>query len=420
MPPTIAIPLDVPDVRVLSATMNAAGDWVITVDSTLTETTCRQCRRVITTRHGHDDWVTLRHVPILGARVFLRLRPQRYRCPDCTDRPTTTQQLDWYAPKSPHTTAYDRSLLVHLITSTIEDVSAKERVGGGAVLGAIDRCLGATVDWAQVSVIKTLGLDEIALKKGHRNFVVIVSARPGDGRTIILAVLPDRTKETVTQFLSTIPLAVRATIKTVCTDLYDGYINAAKDVLPEARVVIDRFHVAKVYRDAADTVRKVEIKRLKKELPAEETEHCKGLLWVFRKNRRDLDAGEADTLDRVLEQSPALQQTYGLREALTAIFEEDLTKAAAMERISAWQEQVRASGLTCFDRFLGTLDRWIDEITNYFVDRQSSGFVEGLNTKIKVIKRRWYGIFNVTHLFQRICLDVEGYRRFGRPRPATH
>ena len=56
-----------------------------------------------------------------------------------------------------------------------------------------------------------------------------------------------------------------------------------------------------------------------------------------------------------------------------------------------------------------TLDKWIDEITNYFIDRQTSGFVEGLNNKIKVIKRRCYGILNTNHLFQHIFLDVQGY-----------
>jgi len=50
----------------------------------------------------------------------------------------------------------------------------------------------------------------------------------------------------------------------------------------------------------------------------------------------------------------------------------------------------------------------MDEITNYFVDRNNSGFVEGLNNKIKVLKRRCYGIFNLRHLFQRIYLDLEG------------
>jgi len=73
---------------------------------------------------------------------------------------------------------------------------------------------------------------------------------------------------------------------------------------------------------------------------------------------------------------------------------------------------VQAAGLTVFDAFRATLHRYWDEITNYFVDLQTSGFVEGLNNKLKVLKRRCYGIFNLEHLFQLIFLDLEGYRLF--------
>ena len=68
--------------------------------------------------------------------------------------------------------------------------------------------------------------------------------------------------------------------------------------------------------------------------------------------------------------------------------------------------------LKCFERFNRTLDKYEDEITNYFIERRTSGFVEGLNNKIKVIKRRCYGILNVHHLFQRIFIDLNAYELF--------
>ncbi|PXF61389.1 MAG: hypothetical protein C4B59_03895 [Candidatus Methanogaster sp.] len=74
-----------------------------------------------------------------------------------------------------------------------------------------------------------------------------------------------------------------------------------------------------------------------------------------------------------------------------------------------WKKNVEESGLKCFNKFISTLDKFMDKITNYFINRQTSGFAEGLNNKIKVIKRRCYGIINVKHLFQRIYLDLEGY-----------
>ena len=74
---------------------------------------------------------------------------------------------------------------------------------------------------------------------------------------------------------------------------------------------------------------------------------------------------------------------------------------------------MRASGLQCFNGFLTTVANWREEITNYFLKRQNSGFVEGLNNKLKVLKRRCYGLDSVKTLFQRLRLDLEGYRLFG-------
>jgi transposase len=412
MPPMISLPLDIPDVRVLDVKMNKAGDYIITVESTLKSAKCRICGRKITKFHGHDKWITLRHLTILGKRVYIRLRPKRYLCPYCSDKPTSTQQLSWYKPKSPHTKAYEEHVLFQLVNSTIQDVGLKERLGYDAVEGIVDRYIDHQVNWNRFQRLDVLGLDEIALKKGHRDYVVIVSARLANGRVVLLAVLPDREKETVKKFLISIPERLRRTIHTVCTDMYKGYINAVKEELGEAIVVVDRYHVATKYRDCADALRKEELNRLKNELPQEAYEPLKGAMWPFRKKQTELTPEEAELLERLFAYSPDLKLAYTLREELTAIFEQDLTKAEATTAIKAWRKKVEDSGLTCFDSFLTTLDNYLDEITNYFLSRHSSGFVEGLNNKIKVLKRRCYGLLNLDHFFQRLFLDLEGYRLF--------
>ena len=81
-----------------------------------------------------------------------------------------------------------------------------------------------------ISHIGTLGLDEIALKKGHRDFVVIVSSRY-EGNTRLIEVLPNRKKATVLAFLKKIPGKLQTTIQDVATDMYEGYLNAAKEAL---------------------------------------------------------------------------------------------------------------------------------------------------------------------------------------------
>jgi transposase len=160
--------------------------------------------------------------------------------------------LPWYDQRSPHTKAYEKHVLLELVNSTVSDVSIKEGLGYEAVMGIIDSHLGTAVDWRSISQLGVVGLDEIALKKGHQDFVTIVSARCGEQSTV-LAVVEGRKKEAIKAFLLTIPTALRGTIEAVCTDMYDGYINAAKAVFGKSvPIVTDRFHVAKLYRKSVE------------------------------------------------------------------------------------------------------------------------------------------------------------------------
>jgi transposase len=382
-------------------------------------TTCRRCGRTIREPHGLDEPRLLRHLPSFGRTVYLRIRPKRFHCPFCDDHPTTTQTLNWYDPKALHTLAYERHLILQLIGSTLTDVQAKEDVTYDALLGILDRWIATTVDWDALGPFGTLGIDEIALLKGHRDFVAVISAQSEDGELHVLAVLPDRLKATVVAWLESIPQAIRERITTVCTDIWEGYISAVQDALPDATLVIDRFIVARQYRDGVDKLRKQEVRRLVKELPKEVHHDLKRTLWPFRKRSADLDAAERERLEALLAHSPALRQAHTLREELTTIFDTARSKADGLRRIQFWRRRVEKSSLRCFDAFLKLLDNWLDLIANYFISHQTSSFVEGLNNKLKVLKRRCYGLRNVTRLFQRLFLDLEGYRRFSPWRTPT-
>lgn len=420
-PPSIAIPLDLPDVTVLRTEITPRRELIIGVESMQPTATCHQCGRTIDSFYGYDRPIRLRHLPILGMVVFIEIRPKRFRCPFCDDHPTTTQQVDWYSPRAPFTKAYERQLLLTLVNSTLSDVCQKEtQLLPDALEGVIERWIEAEIDWACVPAFRVLGIDEIALKKGHRAYVVVITAQAPDGSVHLLTLLPDRTKTTVQTWLAALPKAIRSQICTVCTDMWEAYVNAAEEVLPHAAIVIDRFHVAQHYCDAVDALRKQELKRLRKTLPKTMFEQLKQTLWPFRKRAASLEAEEQDRLAQLLAHSPQLEQAYDVREELTKILDTTHSKAAGLRRLQAWRQKVTASGLTCFDRFLNLLETWLDRIANYFRYHQNSGFVEGLNNKLKVLKRRCYGIYNLRHLFQRITLDLEGYRRFRPAAPRTY
>ena len=125
----ISIFLDIPDITVLGVERTKEGDYHIKVTSTNKGTHCRKCGRLIEKFHGYDKEIVLRHLPILDNEVYIHIKPQRFQCPYCTDKSTTTQKSSWYSTRSPYTKAYEEYLLRCLINTTIEDVSIKENIG---------------------------------------------------------------------------------------------------------------------------------------------------------------------------------------------------------------------------------------------------------------------------------------------------
>lgn len=408
----IPLLLNIGNIKIEKIEINNKGEVVIKVESTKETGKCHQCEKEISEYYGEDKTIRLRHFPMLGHKVYIEIKPKRYICKECKNNPTSTQELEWYKPKSTTTKEYEKYLLLQIINSTIEDVSIKNDIGYKVIEAIIEKHINKTINWDEFEELKQLGLDEIALKKGHKDQVTIITTRSAKTGVSILAVLEDKKKETVKKFLETMPERLKKTVKIICTDMYEGFVNAAKEVFLNAKIVIDRYHVAKTYRNCADDLRKKELKRLKKELPKEQYDEIKGAMWPFRKKRADLEEDEVKLLDRLFTYSPELKQAYDFTNQLTDIFEKELSKSKATKQIKNWKKRVTDSGLKCFDSFFTTLDNWIDEITNYFTNRFNSGFVEGFNNKLKLIKRRCYGISNIVHFFQRAFLDTQGYKLF--------
>jgi len=290
---TIEIPLDIDEIDIKRLIFTERDEIVIEVESTVEGTYCHQCERKTTKYHGCNREIMLRHLPILGKKTYLLTKPIRYICENCDSHPTTTQILPWYDARSSCTKAYEQHLMLMLINSTITDVSCKEDIGWDVIEGLLGRFIGQEIDWTKVTSLKNLGIDEIALEKGHDNFVVLITTRHDNGKIQLLSILENRKKETVKDFLLSIPKELRDTIENVCTDLYDGYINAAQEVLGEkVTIIADRFHVTRLYRKAVDQLRKKEMKRLKEELSEEEYRSLHNVMWIIRKRPEQLSDEE--------------------------------------------------------------------------------------------------------------------------------
>lgn len=400
------------DIKILQViTKLSSHEIIIRVESTLLNVPCRKCGKP-TVKYGHGRRLKLRHLPIVGKQTIIEISPRRGRCKDCDGKPTTTERLDWYELNSKMTKPYEQHLLFELINSTVADVSRKENLDYHTVDDLIDRYIEQEVDFSKVDKLGVLGLDEISMKKGYRDFVTLITYRIND-KVHILGVVDSRERAKITVFLRKIPEKLRNTVQAICCDLYDGYINACKEVFKDTiPIVADRFHVRRLYRRSLVNLRKSELKRLKSNLTKEEYADLKPAIAILRKHKDYFTDTEKPVVEKFFNLSSKLKQAYQFSRELSGIFDSYITPKEAIEKMSQWIISVQRSDINCFNKFITTLTTYQEQICNYFINRNTSGFVEGFNNKVKVLKRRCYGLSNATKLFQRLILDTLGMERF--------
>ena len=411
---TLQTLLNLPDIAIDRVVLGERKTLKIYIHSTLDGTHCHCCGQPIDHHYGLGQEIELRHLPLGEYRVVLVLRPKRYQCRSCAGHPTTTQTLAWYTPRASVTKAFEQQMLLELINSTLEDVSRKQAIGVDALQGILDRNMAHEVDWETIETLEVIGIDEISLKKGHRDFVVVISAYVNETLQVSRPARrahQGRGQAVFSQYSQALAAHRQGRLLGPLSRIHRCRQGCFRQTRADLRRPLSyRQALSRRIRDAAQT--RVETPASAYS-PKRTLEQFKNVHWLLRHRRADLNADERRLLNRLFAHSPKLKEAYEACEALTAIYESRLSKGQGKRKLRGWMQHVTNRKLTCFDRFLGTLNTHFEEITNYFVGRHTSGFVEGLNNKIKVLKRRCYGITNLTHLYQRVCLDLNGYARFG-------
>ena len=405
--------LGIKDIEITKTDIDTVGHFLIYVKTKTDEIHCRKCGRKTEKCHGVADEVKLRHLPMGNRVTYIVIKPKRGRCKTCDGNPTSNQKTDWYSFHQRQTKLYESHILLSAINSTVTDVSLKEGLGYKEVEGILSRNIDSEINWDKIKAIGALGIDEIAVKKGYSGYLTIISSHVRGVKTI-LKVIEGKKKEDVALFLRTIPKPLRKTIIAVCTDMYDGYVNAAKEVFGSTvPVVIDRYHLSDLYRGCMDTTRIKELKRLRKKLSEKEYKKLKEAISILQKNAELITDEERKKLKQLFKHSPDLKRAYRLCRKITSIFNSHIPKRSASKRINNWIEDAQESGLPAFQKICITFEERQKEIVNYFKDRQNSGFVEGINNKIKVTKRRCYGLSDPKTFFLRLFLDFSGYLFLG-------
>jgi transposase len=185
--------------------------------------------------------------------------------------------------------------------------------------------------------------------------------------------------------------------------MWDAYQQAAEQKLPNARRVVDRFHIMKNLNDALTKARRI----IQKDADEKTKELLKGCRWLLVKNRENLTEEQEKQLADMLKASPELKQCYELKEAFRDLFNQNLTPKAAEKRLRRWVTKVEALSFKALKAFVNTLQNWWQQILNYFDGRFNNGFAEGVNLKIKMLNRRGYGYrnFNSFRLHVLVAFD---------------
>ena len=183
--------------------------------------------------------------------------------------------------------------------------------------------------------------------------------------------------------------------------MWSNVINLVEEFFPNAAIVIDRFHVQKQLNKAVDKVRKTAQRTLSKE----ERKELKGLRWIILKNNDTLDEEERLLLKKAFRYSTTLRQAYLRKEEFRGIFEKHTDKNKAARQLENWIAKTSAIHRRSITTFLKTLSKRKPYILNYFNRLESNGFMEGIMNKVKLIKRKAYGMTNFGHLRTRILLS---------------
>lgn len=220
-----------------------------------------------------------------------------------------------------------------------------------------------------------MSIDEVSLRKGHQGFVTVVSdVDTGD----LLEVINSHKQEDIIETLREVDIEVREAVKEVSIDMWGGYAQVIREIFPNAKIVYDRFHVMKQVNSELNRVRRA---------AGITTKGSRGLLLS---NGRDLDENGKKKLAEILRQSPSLGMAYELKEELWRIYEERTTMKEGRRKIEKWLNQ----GKILYCKAAQTIESHLTGICNYFISRTTSGVMEGINNRIKLIKRQAYGFTN--------------------------
>jgi len=337
----------------------------------------------------------VRHGRLNGKPVIINLKVRRFKCsnkknchkiftenfPGISRKRTTKnfrlETLSWLTRNSFNFVGYQFNISSATLTRYLLELSPDWQ----------------NIDWDKLKTTR-LGIDEHSFRGRH----LVITITDLDNHKL-LAILIDDHKKTLEKFLQNIPENAKNRLIEVCIDLKQSYQDSLKKLLPQVRVVADRYHVQELAKRNLEAVRQiVQDERGGRKI------HLKQLLLSNRERLTDQEKIKLENIFKTYEKFPILREAYIIKETVRTMYSyHDRTKAEEkFQHIIMLLQTIHHSRY--LDVMLKTLKRWKPEILNYFDYRTTNGFTEGCHTKIKMIKRVSFGFKNINNYIAKMTL----------------
>lgn len=345
---------------------------------------CPRCREISDSPYENKSRC-VRDLDMSKWRVFIHFTGRRFYCEQCER--AFTERLVSIDARRRQTRRFEQYVYQRCLSSTRKAVAEEMWLDQTTVKGIFKRWAKKVVKVQRRRTVQVLGIDEISIKKRHKQFALVISDLE---RRCVIAVLPGREKERLEKWLSDLTKTERKAIRVVSIDMWKPYRSAVRAKLPHADIVADRFHVMKQLNDRLTQLRRA----IQRKADDATKEILKGSRWLLVKNRNELTPEEEIHLMEILNVSPELRVAYLLKEEFRTIFEKINEPQQAELFLKAWIWKAMGTGSRYLAKFVSTLRNWWTEILKYFGERVTNGFVEGINRAIRVIINRAYGYRN--------------------------
>jgi transposase len=372
--------VEIEDTDVVVSVRRKAGTGIV----------CSGCGQPTLFVHDHHAERRVRDFPAWGRRCFLSVRVARVDCPSCG---VVTERLDWLEKGCRRTIRYEKYVARLCDYMPVLDVAEIEGLDKNTVYRIDRKWLARRNEKRERRKVAQLGIDEISIRKGHKYATVFYDLE----RREVIGLIKTRKERAVGGFFRRWGRQNCRAVVAVCMDLWRPFLNSVHRHCPKAVVVFDKFHVFKYLSEAVEEVRRSE----QAGCPKAEGRLIKGTRWLWLKSADKLKRKQKQTLKEIMEQNETLQQAYLLKEDFRDLYAcSDAEEALGF--LADWTNRCRESGIDAFIKLAKRINRWKTGILAYFTHRITNGVSEGINNKIKVLKRRSYGFHDHEYFFLKI------------------